>query len=809
MSRKKTSKSTSRPGNFAAASELEDIMGRMREIALGAERRTGQTPPRADPSTIRLLHAQAYANAKQEQISPSAFACRQTFCGDMHCSRKPLLELRSMLIGELKMEMKHVGRYLLVRVVEPCFKMSGMMSVVEDRSGTITILSMYNCIRSAATDVEAVLPLGTILAIKEPYYKFSNTNSCVIRVDSPSDVLVLETFGPNNGIGVYNAELAEALALKDVKWSTAPPRYPFPAPSRCSDEDELRQLQLEATHKLHYRDVAYISTRLWKMNVDAETISARHLKRHVDGDPSSTSHLKTHVEANTQAQLLMIRAFALNQTGQYEAAFDDLKWILERDPADTSALTLASQALRGLRRFEEAERLLTALCRLPLDPTVSGTDAPVRKRMLAEARARLAECRDGKYDLKVLSQEAASVPNPRLDHADYVGPVRVERHPEGGFRVVTTTAVTPGTLLMACKALEIVWSSELADGASAHTLINFKNSLVSGPTHCQLVTQLALRLLENPSTCVGLYDLPAATGPSGLYADSLTQREPVADVGQLHWLVSQHSAVPHRYDSTMLRGSMPEDAEDEEGRREPHAGLWVLPSFVAHACCASACPTFIGDFMFLRAKHHLKVGEEVTLPRTEAIASLADRSESLAARGISCYCGMCEAERAEPQSLRTRRAELLRDLASRFHLGQSDDLQVITEIIDGLKATYAGSPSPIQQQLYLPYTALGAVHLSRDARGAAAQAFELALRSLGFTREHEEYLLGVQTQRFPRTILMHLAPMTAVHVYNYYWHAGCPELAERWLHIAKGLDRILHGGDEAVFKMLYKSFVAQ
>lgn len=785
MAKKKTSRPSS--SSFQGASELEEIMGRMREIAMGAEKRTGQTPPKTDPATIRGLHAQAYASSKQEQISPSAFACRQTFCGDMHCSRKALSELKSMLIGELRMEMKHAGRYLLVRVVEPCFKMSGLMTVVEDRAGTIAILSMYNFIRKASTDVEALLPLGTILAIKEPYYKYSNTNSCVIRVDSPSDVLILECFGPDNGISVYASEMADEL-LKGVKWSTPQPKYPYPAPSCCQDAEELRQLQLEATRKSNFKDVAYISTRLLKMGAPAPGPG---------GQP---------VDDDTKVYVMMIRAFALNQIGQYETAFDDLKWILDRNPADTSALTLAGHVLFGLRRYDEAERLISALCRVPADPTATSMDMPARMKLFIDARDRLAECREGKYDLKAMSTLANSVPNPRLNNADYLGPVKVERRPDGAFRVVVTEAVRPGTLLMASKALEIVWSSELADGASSHTLINFKNSLVSGPTHCQLVTQLALRLLENPSTCNGLYDLPALSGLSSqMYADPKAQREPVSDVAQLHLLVSQHSSVPHRYDSSILGGSSESSGDDN---KEPHAGLWLLPSLVSHACCSSACPTFIGDFMFLRAKHHLKPGDEVTLPRTEPIASLAERSSNLALRSISCYCVMCEAEREESQKVRQKREELLQQFSDQFRLGHKNDLEVITRIIEELKATYATSTSPIKQMLYLPYTALGAVHLSRDERGAAAFAYEQALRSLGFTKDHEDYLLGHQTQRFPRTILMHLAPMTAVHVYNYYWHAGCPDLADRWLRIARGLDKILHGGDDAVFRMLYKSFVS-
>lgn len=225
---------------------------------------------------------------------------------------------------------------------------------------------------------------------------------------------------------------------------------------------------------------------------------------------------------------------------------------------------------------------------------------------------------------------------------------------------------------------------------------------------------------------------------------------------------------------------------------------------------ASCSATYIGDFVFIRAAHALKPGEEVTIPWTEPIASLADRTADLAARGTSCYCGLCEAERAEPPAVARRREALLDEFANKFKLGQADDLEVISRIIAGLVETYRGHTSPIRQMLYLPYTALGAVYLSREERVKAAEAFEMALGSLGFTKAHEEYLLTPNasgTRSFPSQLLLFFAPMTAIHIYNYYWHADEYDKAERWFRIARGLDRLLHGGDEVLFRRLYHSFL--
>ena len=67
------------------------------------------------------------------------------------------------------------------------------------------------------TDV--MFPIGTILAIREPFYKFSaNAEMPIIRVDAPSDIVVVDPRSP---------------LLRGVSWSTstvtAAPRLPTTA----------------------------------------------------------------------------------------------------------------------------------------------------------------------------------------------------------------------------------------------------------------------------------------------------------------------------------------------------------------------------------------------------------------------------------------------------------------------------------------------------------------------------------------------------------------------------------------------------
>ena len=87
---------------------------------------------------------------------------------------------------------------------------------VEDPQGQVISVSVYNfpgLYLAESRTLRAYFPVGTVMAIREPWMRFSSllsTSTGFIRVDSPSDIIFLE---PSNPI------------LADVKWSTSPHVY--------------------------------------------------------------------------------------------------------------------------------------------------------------------------------------------------------------------------------------------------------------------------------------------------------------------------------------------------------------------------------------------------------------------------------------------------------------------------------------------------------------------------------------------------------------------------------------------------------
>lgn len=81
--------------------------------------------------------------------------------------------------------------------------MTGIATVIEDSNGDVDRLQLYN--QSNDFDVASILSSGQVVAIKEPYYKVSADGGYSIRVDHPSDIVLLSptdslissSLGPN------------------------------------------------------------------------------------------------------------------------------------------------------------------------------------------------------------------------------------------------------------------------------------------------------------------------------------------------------------------------------------------------------------------------------------------------------------------------------------------------------------------------------------------------------------------------------------------------------------------------------------
>lgn len=84
------------------------------------------------------------------------------------------------------------GKFLLCRTICPPFKMIAVGTVVDDPEGEFSVrLSLYNFIddTSSGSLLEQHLPVGSVLAIKNPWFKTTADNGLTVRCDNPDDVV--------------------------------------------------------------------------------------------------------------------------------------------------------------------------------------------------------------------------------------------------------------------------------------------------------------------------------------------------------------------------------------------------------------------------------------------------------------------------------------------------------------------------------------------------------------------------------------------------------------------------------------------
>jgi hypothetical protein len=108
----------------------------------------------------------------------------------------PLAQLKPITIRELRLETHHRGKYLVLRAVTPPNRMTGILVVAEDSHEDVVLLQMYHQEEEDVRQATDIVNVGTILLIKEPYFKFMSSGDYGLRVDHLSDVIRVNTNDP-------------------------------------------------------------------------------------------------------------------------------------------------------------------------------------------------------------------------------------------------------------------------------------------------------------------------------------------------------------------------------------------------------------------------------------------------------------------------------------------------------------------------------------------------------------------------------------------------------------------------------------
>ncbi|KAG2496338.1 hypothetical protein HYH03_005568 [Edaphochlamys debaryana] len=523
-----------------------------------------------------------------------------------------------------------------------------------------------------SADVSAhCLPMGTVLAVKEPYVR-PMEGVPTIRVNSPMDVLPITSPDHPLVAGTPWAELVRkgpSAAAKPAAGSTGA----GPAASG---------------------DPAAASAAL-KAEGNALFGAGQYGEQPGEEQDPGTQQLALDLLNNASAACLGFQAFPSAE------AYAGL--VLARQPGNAKALLRRARALDGMGRFSEAATACKAA-------TQSSTQAPAAdaRVLLSEVRRRAAEAERGQYDemYRVAAASTASNTPSFEGHADYVGPVSIVDVPGKGRGLVATKAVKAGTLLMAVRADAITYtdlpydpSVMDSDAATTHLVRDLPMLLLGFGRLAQRIAYLQSSgtggrapPLPRRSECGygvgaeeeegGAAGPPASGGSEGgglgreRAAAAAAYERATAPVRPSRWLLQRGLiAEPTQgfiaVSELVMRGMVDNNAftcDQLPGgsgmQRTPAAsGVWSLPSYINYDCIGNVCRYFLGDFMFVRAARDMAEGEELNWSYTSPLKSLEERRQELSTKhGFTCGCELCSEQAAwaalQPEKAR-RIAELL------------------------------------------------------------------------------------------------------------------------------------------------------
>jgi tetratricopeptide (TPR) repeat protein len=256
--------------------------------------------------------------------------------------------------------------------------------------------------------IDALFPIGTVLAIREPLLKKATQGPLpIIRVDSPSDVILVT---PLSSI------------LSGVRWKSGShiPRSLTP-PATADGWKALGNVAFKAKYWL----------------------------------PAAIAYTKGLVLDSSAVILQSNRAEAYLRLGYLRAALKDAEDVINRlalsDPGRAKGLLRAAKANYALGNHDEAEVLLILL----RDEGSAETALP----WLEKVHTRQREKRTQNYDWVEIFSSALKTP--RIDVCDYTGPIEVvSMKTRGGGRGIQAT------LDMKCGELLVSTAVALASANS-------------------------------------------------------------------------------------------------------------------------------------------------------------------------------------------------------------------------------------------------------------------------------------------------------------------------------------------------------
>ncbi|KAF2758999.1 hypothetical protein EJ05DRAFT_328868 [Pseudovirgaria hyperparasitica] len=587
-----------------------------------------------------------------------------------------IVDLTPIFIKDLQLETHHRGRFLTLRTITPPNRMSAIMAITEDEKDDVVLLMIYQQEDEEVRRATDFFGQGTVLIVKEPYFKATSDGRYGLRVDHLSDIVWTK----------HDDSMVPA------KWRS-------------------RMLKVKASVQA-----------LKKKGNDA--VAQKRYHEAIDFYSEGIDH-----ENVTEEELAMLkrnRALAYLKTGQFDAALLDTGFPSFGAQPNNKALFRAADTLYNLERYDECCQTLELFC----SAFSNDSDGPTA---LARARDRITEQTTGIYPFKRMQALARTMRPPQLNHATFTGPVEVRQTASKGRGLFATQAIKAGDLLLCEKAFGYAYAESEGsvvnrDTSKISLLMNIETNQGFLGTQADLLTKLVRKLWCNPSRAPAFKTLfhGQYESPSTPFVDD----KPIVDTFLVERIMTLNVfGCPDSsigiWKDTMMAASRKEDSVHHS------SGFWIKASYINHSCRSNAHRSFIGDMMVVRATRDLEPGAEILFTYRPA-KKLENVFEHW---GFRCECTICLDTKTTKPATTKQRQQIHKRLERDFDLALNhpDTIRNIQRTLDALQKTYPQPTSAVPRvKIFDPQLALTRFLIQDKKYMDALVHGKSALESLGF-----------------------------------------------------------------------------
>ncbi|ATY63752.1 TPR domain [Cordyceps militaris] len=612
---------------------------RMHEIA---QRRNGQLvhdhPP---PASVVSQFLAARMGGVDLSSDPTKFVVSTTQLPPPYLpSECSVDELQPIRITHMRLGEHHRGTKVIVRILTPPRRINAVLAVAEDLAGTAVLLQLYHQPPATVFFPDEIIQKGSVLMIKEPFFKCSTDGSYSLRVDHLSDIVWLKPFDSR---------------IPDV-W-----------------RDEFPRMNSEA---VRMRGNECVKNGRWAKALHFYSNAVLHAATPEDEQLASVNRALVNLKLNRPEQSLLDATKMKERIAPTEkAAFREFRALYE--------LRLFDRCLERLQQF-----------------TANHPDNEEAKSEIKRVQARLDEQVYGAYSFSRMYKQAKAS-SALIDCATFSEPVEVREAPGRGRGLFTVKAVQAGDLLL-CEKAFAYHQCDLSPGRFS-ILMDLRSKRCSAGGQVEILTQIIQNLYHNPEYSRSFLDLHRGDYKpvSRDHADGhpIVDSFLAAKIMSLNCFGAPRTSL-----ETLSKLTKNEQRPERKRRGFGTAGVWVKASYVNHSCVGNCRRSFIGDMQIVRATRDLEAGTELLFAYrpAEELDSYEDVQSGLKHWGFTCDCALCQARRATPAQQLEKRKGLMKSLMSILTAPGATSLARGVRLIDEVKATYPASYPAEVPRLELP-----------------------------------------------------------------------------------------------------------